>query len=82
MEAYETWARRASFDANGAITIPASIIKESAPTMPPLLLREWIFLIFLTAENRTTEIPAFIRGNKTTEWRMIRSLTAKGYLKR
>lgn len=72
---------RARFNKNGALVIPPDVL-QAAPGDAPLLMREWLVLIFLTADNRPPDlvIPPSVAGDHSTLWRTIKSLKAKGYI--
>lgn len=72
---------QAHFEKDGTLTIPGDI-RDCAPGDAPLLTREWLVLIFLTAKNKPEgmRIPPVIAGERGTLWRTIKSLKRKGYL--
>lgn len=73
--------RQARFLKDGSIVIPPDV-RQAAIGDAPLLMREWLVLIFLTAKNRPdgVGIPLTVAGDRTTLWRTINSLKRKGYL--
>lgn len=70
----------AYFDNQGELHIPASVHFPGDPN-PGLKPREWLFLLFVSAENYPGDHEKFIAGlgSRATLYRLRKKLMAAGY---
>jgi len=70
----------AYFTNEGELHIPASVPRPKELNHP-LTLKEWVFWLFFTAENKRNDYNKWTENlvSRTTHWRIRKKLTEKGY---